>query len=253
MSGANSGCCSNAEKAQGQDKVKQSVVLKAWAVSRASVSEITPSGFFSNPFKAGAVPFLLCKKSPYLEIPNEEHQPFSIAHQCSQNVVQGPGAINLERECRISGPIPHLRNPILQLNKIPGKLYTHSRARSTGLINLTPWTCWGKLERVLWKPHAHAQPLGISITVLPRFPDEESEVNGRQEASPDSAQRVSTPTGTRAPSPWVVHLLMSHTIWPQQTDWPKDYQNVHLTREESKNYRKTEIMGCKVGLIVLYL
>lgn len=138
MSGANSGCCSNAEKAQGQDKVKQSVVLKTWAVSRASVSEITLSCFFSNPFKAGAVPFLLCKKSPYLEIPNEEHQPFSIAPHCSQNTVQGPGAINLERECRISGPIPHLRNPILQLNKIPGKLYTHSRARSTGLINLPP-------------------------------------------------------------------------------------------------------------------
>lgn len=100
--------------------------------------DYTITRFFSNPFKAGAVLFLLCRKSPYLEIPNEEHQPFSIAPHRSQNVVQGPGAINLECECTISGPIPHLRNPILQLNKIPGKLFKGQKHRSRQPASVGP-------------------------------------------------------------------------------------------------------------------
>ena len=179
MSGANSGCCSNAEKAQGQDKAKQSVVLKTWAVlgevsQRLHYHASSPIHLKQAPFE----PFLLCKKSPYLEIPNEEHQPFAIAPHCSQNVVQGPVAINLEPECRISGPTPHLWNPMLQLNKIPGKLYTHWRARGAGLINLppsVPQDLRRQTQRLFCWSHVSTLSLsGVSILVLSWFPDEES-------------------------------------------------------------------------------
>ena len=215
--------------------------------SRGSVSETTLSRFFSDPFKAGAVPFLLCKKSPYLEIPNEEHQPFAIAPHCSQNVVQGPVAINLEPECRISGPTPHLRNPMLQLNKIPGKLYTHWRARGAGLINLPPSVpqdlCRQTQRLFCWSHVSTLSLSGVSILVLSWFPDEES---GKR-----------APRGfPRLPRKWAPllgpePLLLEWFIcwWVIQSDHNRlteDYQNVHLTREENKTKERKKLRNVRL-------